>query len=92
MGHQQWHGGGDSDRSADSRQNTRMGIGLRSDRKVPKEFNKGGDSQSFVHSLDDIDPGGGAVMNLGRGKIAVWKDKMAFPMLFPHLALTKAAS
>ena len=28
------------------------------DRKVPKEFNKGGDSQSLVHGLDDIDPGG----------------------------------
>lgn len=43
-------------------------------RKVPRNFNKGGDSQSFVHSLDDIEPGGGAVMNLGQGKIAVWKE------------------
>jgi glycine/D-amino acid oxidase-like deaminating enzyme/nitrite reductase/ring-hydroxylating ferredoxin subunit len=42
-------------------------------RKVPRKFNKGGDSQSFVHSLDQIEPGGGGVMNLGRGKIAVWK-------------------
>jgi glycine/D-amino acid oxidase-like deaminating enzyme/nitrite reductase/ring-hydroxylating ferredoxin subunit len=42
-------------------------------RKSSKAFNKGGDTQSFVHSLDDIEPGGGAIMNLGRGKIAVWK-------------------
>jgi glycine/D-amino acid oxidase-like deaminating enzyme/nitrite reductase/ring-hydroxylating ferredoxin subunit len=49
------------------------------DRKVPKEFNKGGDTQSFVHSLDDIDPGGGAVMNLGQGKIAVWKGNDGVP-------------
>jgi len=42
-------------------------------RKVPRKFNKGGDSQSFVHGLDQIEPGGGGVMNLGRGKIAVWK-------------------
>lgn len=49
------------------------------DRRVPKGFNKGGDSQSFVHSLDDIDPGGGAVMNLGQGKIAVWKGDDGVP-------------
>jgi nitrite reductase/ring-hydroxylating ferredoxin subunit len=42
-------------------------------RKVPTKFNKGGDSQSFVHGLDQIEPGCGGVMNLGRGKIAVWK-------------------
>jgi glycine/D-amino acid oxidase-like deaminating enzyme/nitrite reductase/ring-hydroxylating ferredoxin subunit len=48
-------------------------------RKVPKEFNKGGDSQSWVHGLNDIDPGGGAVMNLGQGKIAVWKDHDGVP-------------
>jgi len=46
---------------------------------VPKEFNKGGDSQSWVHGLNDIDPGGGAVMNLGQGKIAVWKDHDGVP-------------
>jgi NADPH-dependent 2,4-dienoyl-CoA reductase/sulfur reductase-like enzyme len=40
-------------------------------RKVPRKFNQGGDSQSFVHNLDQIEPGGGGVMNLGRGKIAV---------------------
>jgi nitrite reductase/ring-hydroxylating ferredoxin subunit len=49
------------------------------DRKVPKGFNKGGDSQSVVHSLDDIEPGSGAVMNLGQGKIAVWKDNVGVP-------------
>src|SRR6185312_15875855 len=41
------------------------------ERRAPKGFNKGGDSQSLVHSLDDTTPGGGAVMNLGQGKIAV---------------------
>ena len=49
------------------------------DRKVPKGFNKGGDSQSIVHGLDDIEPGGGAVMNLGQGKIAVWKGDDGVP-------------
>ena len=48
-------------------------------RKAPRNFNKGGDSQSIVHSLDDIEPGGGAVMNLGRGKIAVWKGADGTP-------------
>src|SRR4029453_14536922 len=42
-------------------------------RKASKNFNKGGDSQSLLHSLDEIEAGGGAVMNLGRGKIAVGK-------------------
>ena len=48
-------------------------------RKAPRKFNKGGDSQSIVHSLDDIEPGGGAVMNLGRGKIAIWKGDDGTP-------------
>jgi glycine/D-amino acid oxidase-like deaminating enzyme/nitrite reductase/ring-hydroxylating ferredoxin subunit len=48
-------------------------------RRVPKEFNQGGDSQSIVPSLDDIDPGSGGVMNLGQGKIAVWKDDDGVP-------------
>ena len=38
------------------------------DRRVPKEFNKGGESQSIVHSLDDIDPGAGAVMKSWPGQ------------------------
>jgi glycine/D-amino acid oxidase-like deaminating enzyme len=48
-------------------------------RKVPRKFNKGGDSRSLVHGLDDIEPGGGAVMNLGRGRIAVWKGADGIP-------------
>ena len=48
-------------------------------RKTPKGFNKGGDSQSLVHSLGDIEPGGGGVMSLGRGKIAIWKDNDGRP-------------
>ena len=48
-------------------------------RKAPKKFNKGGNSQSIVRSLDDIEPGGGAVMNLGRGQIAVWKENDGTP-------------
>lgn len=49
------------------------------DRKVAKGFNKGGESQSIVHGLDDIAPGGGAVMNLGQGKVAVWKGDDGVP-------------
>jgi Rieske Fe-S protein len=48
-------------------------------RKEPIKFNKGSDSQSIVHSLEDIKPGSGAVMNLGRGKIAVWKGDDGTP-------------
>jgi glycine/D-amino acid oxidase-like deaminating enzyme/nitrite reductase/ring-hydroxylating ferredoxin subunit len=48
-------------------------------REAPKGFNKGGDSQSVVHSLDEIEPGGGGVMALGRGKIAVWKEDDGSP-------------
>jgi glycine/D-amino acid oxidase-like deaminating enzyme/nitrite reductase/ring-hydroxylating ferredoxin subunit len=48
-------------------------------RKAPRKFNKGGDGQSYVHSLDDIEPGTGAVINLGRGKIAVWKEDDGTP-------------
>ena len=61
-------------------------------RKVPKKFNKGGDSQSLVHSLDDIEPGGGAVMNLGQARSPYGKTTTACPMLFLHHAPTKAAS
>jgi Rieske Fe-S protein len=48
-------------------------------REVPRKFNMGGNSRSLVHSLDDIEPGGSAVMNLGRGKIAVWKGDDGTP-------------
>ena len=48
-------------------------------RKLGKEFNKGGDSHSIVHSLDDIELGSGAVMDFGRGKVAVWKGDDGTP-------------
>jgi glycine/D-amino acid oxidase-like deaminating enzyme/nitrite reductase/ring-hydroxylating ferredoxin subunit len=48
-------------------------------RPAPKGFNRGGDSKSLVGSLADIEPGAGAVMNLGRGKIAVWKADDGMP-------------
>ena len=51
-------------------------------RKAPKAFNRGGESQSLVSGLDDIEPGGGGVMNLGRGKIAVWKSDDGTPHAF----------
>jgi len=43
-------------------------------RRVPKTFNRGGDSQSLVDALGDIEPGSGGVIEHGRKKIAVWKD------------------
>jgi nitrite reductase/ring-hydroxylating ferredoxin subunit len=49
------------------------------ERTVPKKFNKGGDSQSLVHSLHEIEPSDGAVMNLGRGKIAIWRGNDGVP-------------
>jgi glycine/D-amino acid oxidase-like deaminating enzyme/nitrite reductase/ring-hydroxylating ferredoxin subunit len=42
-------------------------------RRTPKKFNKGGDTQSHVRSIDDIPPGHGGVIKRGRGKIAVRK-------------------
>ena len=43
-------------------------------RRVPKDFNRGGDSQSLVDALDDIEPGSGGVIEHGKKKFAVWKD------------------
>ena len=40
-------------------------------RRARKDFNKGGDSQSLVASLKDIPPGGGGVIKIGKGNIAV---------------------
>ena len=40
-------------------------------RNAPAGFNKGGDTQSLVHSLDDIEPGEGKVIHMGQSKIAV---------------------
>ncbi|MGH7002413.1 MAG: FAD-dependent oxidoreductase [Alphaproteobacteria bacterium] len=44
-------------------------------RPGPKKFNKGGDTKSRVHSLDEIKPGEGGVLKRGKGYIAVWKSK-----------------
>ena len=44
-------------------------------RKAPANFNKGGDTQSLVHSLDDIELGEGKIITLGQGKIAVHRSK-----------------
>lgn len=44
-------------------------------RKAPADFNKGGDTQSLVHSLDDIEPGEGRIIQIGHGKIAVRRTK-----------------
>ena len=50
------------------RRNTRMGCHLRPGPQGSKGFNKGGDSDSIVHGLDDIEPGGGAVMKSRSGE------------------------
>ncbi len=41
------------------------------ERKAPSDFNKGGETQSLVHTLDSIPLGEGRIIPLGRGKIAV---------------------
>ena len=43
-------------------------------RRTNKHFNRGGDTQSTVHSLGDIEPGQGAVIAHGKQKLAVWKS------------------
>ena len=60
-------------------------------RKAPKNFNKGGDTRSLVNSLDEIEPGGGAVMNLGREKLRCQKTMMEHLTLCQHLARIKVA-
>lgn len=42
-------------------------------RRARKDFNKGGDSQSLVASLRDIQPGEGGVIKLGKSHVAVRK-------------------
>ena len=42
-------------------------------RRARKDFNNGGDSQSFVASLKDIQPGEGGVIKLGNSHVAVRK-------------------
>ncbi len=48
-------------------------------RRAPKHFNRGGDSQSLVDALDEIEPGAGGVIERGKKKIAVWKDAAGKP-------------
>ena len=48
-------------------------------RRAPKHFNRGGDSQSLVGALDEIEPGSGGVIAHGKQNIAVWKDSDGMP-------------
>jgi Rieske Fe-S protein len=48
-------------------------------RRAPKHFNTGGDSQSIVDAVGEIEPGGGGVIEHGARKIAVWKEKDGTP-------------
>jgi glycine/D-amino acid oxidase-like deaminating enzyme/nitrite reductase/ring-hydroxylating ferredoxin subunit len=48
-------------------------------RRAPKDFNRGGDSQSIVDALDEIEPEAGGVIEHGKRKIAVWKDRDGTP-------------
>jgi nitrite reductase/ring-hydroxylating ferredoxin subunit len=41
------------------------------ERQAPPSFNKGGDTQSLVHTLDDIERGEGKIIPLGQGNVAV---------------------
>jgi len=43
-------------------------------RSAPKNFNAGGESRSFVDTIDEIAPGAGGVIERGDAKLAVWKD------------------
>jgi glycine/D-amino acid oxidase-like deaminating enzyme/nitrite reductase/ring-hydroxylating ferredoxin subunit len=42
-------------------------------RRGPKKYNKGGDTQSYVRDIEDIPRGHGGVIRRGMGKLAVWK-------------------
>jgi glycine/D-amino acid oxidase-like deaminating enzyme/nitrite reductase/ring-hydroxylating ferredoxin subunit len=44
-------------------------------RPSPKGFNHGGQTRSRVDSLDDILPGQGGVLKIGKEDVAVWKEK-----------------
>jgi len=48
-------------------------------RAAPKHFNRGGDSQSVVDALDEIEAGSGGVIERGKQKIAVWKEDDGTP-------------
>jgi glycine/D-amino acid oxidase-like deaminating enzyme/nitrite reductase/ring-hydroxylating ferredoxin subunit len=43
-------------------------------RRGPRKYNKGGDTQSYVRRVDDIQRGHGGVVKVGKDKIAVWKS------------------
>jgi glycine/D-amino acid oxidase-like deaminating enzyme/nitrite reductase/ring-hydroxylating ferredoxin subunit len=43
-------------------------------RPSPNDFNKGGDAQSSVASIEDIAPGQGGVIEIETQKVAIWKD------------------
>jgi Rieske Fe-S protein len=48
-------------------------------RRSPKDFNRGGDTQSMVTSIEAIPAGQGGVVKHGRQKLAIWKDKQGKP-------------
>ena len=48
-------------------------------RRSPKGFNRGGDTQSSVTSIDAIPAGQGGVIKRGKQKLAVWKDMNGKP-------------
>jgi len=48
-------------------------------RAAPKHFNRGGDSQSVVDTLDEIKAGEGGVIEHGKQKLAVWKEDDGTP-------------
>jgi Rieske Fe-S protein len=48
-------------------------------RPSPKDFVQGGKTRSAVPRLDDIAPGEGGVLTLGKEKVAVWKDDAGKP-------------
>jgi Rieske Fe-S protein len=48
-------------------------------RPSPKDFVRGGKTQSSVSHIDDIAAGEGGVLTLGKEKVAVWKDDTGRP-------------
>lgn len=51
-------------------------------RPAPKGFNHGGETQSRVRSLDDISPGQGGVLKVGKEDVAIWKADDGTPHAF----------
>ena len=51
-------------------------------RPSPKTFNQGGDTRSRVSSLDDIIPGQGGVLKVGKEDVAIWKADDGTPHAF----------